>query len=328
MARENLFTKGLCCLLQLFLKIPVFLVLGLIFVDWYNFVIIYGFGRSHENFIATVFLEIVFNILVTLLVASYLKTVFTSSAVCDNPPPPGYYEELQSRTNVAQRVCLKCEGQPFKPYRSHHCSVCRKCILKMDHHCPWVSNCVGFRNYKFFVLFLFYAVLSCSVYLIFGFKLLIVMFDPENRQAQEEDTGFASILASIMTAAFAVTLFCFVIFHFHLVLSGQTTIEMGLARNGLIRTQNTKKRQNWELVFGTNPWLWFLPVHSTSHSGYEFEPGSEDEDSSPMGSETSGLLHSVRMLQGDSSNVKLGIVVEGHRANAPMGMLTDNGPRV
>lgn len=57
------------------------------------------------------------------------------------------------------RFCEKC--QLIKPDRAHHCSVCSTCVLKMDHHCPWVNNCIGFHNYKFFMLFLAYALLYC-----------------------------------------------------------------------------------------------------------------------------------------------------------------------
>lgn len=58
------------------------------------------------------------------------------------------------------RYCNRCIL--VKPDRAHHCSICSRCVLKMDHHCPWVNNCVCFQNYKFFMLFLGYALLYCT----------------------------------------------------------------------------------------------------------------------------------------------------------------------
>lgn len=42
------------------------------------------------------------------------------------------------------KICPKCDR--VKPDRAHHCSVCRRCVLKMDHHCPWVNNCYAVRK--------------------------------------------------------------------------------------------------------------------------------------------------------------------------------------
>ncbi|CAK9301334.1 unnamed protein product [Gordionus sp. m RMFG-2023] len=61
------------------------------------------------------------------------------------------------------RYCDICKH--LKPDRCHHCGACGECVLKMDHHCPWVNNCVNFGNQKQFVLLLIY---GCLISLFAG----------------------------------------------------------------------------------------------------------------------------------------------------------------
>ena len=52
--------------------------------------------------------------------------------------------------------------QAWKPERAHHDSITGRCVLKMDHYCIWVLNCIGLLNYKAFLLFLAYAFAACT----------------------------------------------------------------------------------------------------------------------------------------------------------------------
>nr|ACG34055.1 DHHC zinc finger domain containing protein [Zea mays] len=56
--------------------------------------------------------------------------------------------------------CTYC-NKP-KPPRAHHCRSCKMCVVDMDHHCPFIGNCVGASNHQVFVVFLISVVISCS----------------------------------------------------------------------------------------------------------------------------------------------------------------------
>ena len=55
--------------------------------------------------------------------------------------------------NSEKTECKKCKFAKIN--RSKHCRVCDKCIEKFDHHCIWINNCVGVKNMKYFLYFIF-----------------------------------------------------------------------------------------------------------------------------------------------------------------------------
>jgi len=111
-------------------------------------------------------------------------------------------------------TCERC-NMTWKPQRAHHCSECGVCVYKMDHHCPWVNNCVGQRNYKYFmqfVIFIMFASAYLCVLMALSFYFLLVAKDSKKhmRNKNYSSAFLLSILAFVEGVLF--TLFTWELF--------------------------------------------------------------------------------------------------------------------
>ncbi|KAJ2034101.1 palmitoyltransferase for Vac8p [Coemansia sp. RSA 922] len=181
------------------------------------------------------------------------------------------------RDNGQPRFCLKCNGP--KPDRTHHCSVCGSCVLKMDHHCPWLNNCVGFRTQKAFVLFLTYGWLYC----VLIFVPSVAFFFWEIAELSDDtEISINFIFLLIMSCVFALALLMFAAYHVYLLLTNTTTIESYEKNNYRVeaRQRGTRAkyvnlfdmgpRKNFIQVFGSSWFMWLVPTNTAMGDGMRF----------------------------------------------------------
>jgi palmitoyltransferase len=135
------------------------------------------------------------------------------------------------KSSGESRWCNKCDAP--KPDRSHHCSTCKRCVLRMDHHCPWLANrCVGLRNHKAFFLFISYTALFCVYCCQETARALLRYVEYEQNGFESSPITWAVVL--FLGFIFGASLVPFAGYHAWLICKNRTTIE-SMEGSGRIR---------------------------------------------------------------------------------------------
>lgn len=135
-------------------------------------------------------------------------------------------------------LCPPCAA--FKPLRTHHCSRCNRCVLKYDHHCPWIGQCVGFFNYKLYLLFVLYMNLWSWTYIVLLSRHVLARFVEPSMGAAVQYLPTYAIHAApanwIQIVAFVLSLgvMCLTLYllvkHWPLARANVTTVEAVIAQ--------------------------------------------------------------------------------------------------
>ena len=240
-----------------------------------------------------------------LALSMYFCCVFTDPGKVPSGWLPdsegGAFVEVKKKGGEA-RFCNKCTAH--KPPRTHHCRHCDRCILRMDHHCSWVNNCIGHANYKSFFLFLFYV----NIALAYGLVLLLaravsgadaaILARMEALQAARVRAGAALSFLDVSTSSSALQAAAIILttllllslgvllgWHVYLISGNKTTVEHheGVRARRTAQSETFRRGDahgkhiynvglyaNVRAVLGAQPLLWLWPGRKAAGLGLSF----------------------------------------------------------
>ncbi|KAL0892561.1 hypothetical protein ABMA27_015659 [Loxostege sticticalis] len=176
-------------------------------------------------------------------------------------------------------ICKK-----FRPPKSWHCRKCNVCILRRNHHCFFISRCIGINNQRYFLLYLAYILISLVYSTYHDFFVvaskfertvdmlvsMIFPFNPVTRSMVLRSCKVPALYALFLAlnVALIIWLLFVIYYHWQNAIRGVTPHErLSLERKKLSDAHNTDQidrnedTSNWKenmlRIFGTR---WYLAI--------------------------------------------------------------------
>ncbi|CAI2387844.1 unnamed protein product [Moneuplotes crassus] len=217
----------------------VFLAWGITLIEAMHIVIVYipAFMESLGNSIGLTVL-ILFVILLTFI------TIFDIVCMVSDPSEPLMYKENVTDEHLYEFECDSCKC--YVSERTKHCKICNRCTENFDHHCIWLNNCIGGKNYNYFFLLLSCYCFYTLMYIFCGIYAMCVMI-PDLKRKIAIVTTLLTLVIKLLIAGLTYGLLCF---HIYLRYKGITTFEF----------ITKKRKQNSRSVLPQNRTLKSDPV--------------------------------------------------------------------